>query len=348
VWNDIRTVASELLQKNSHLYEISDLDETILSTGYPWALNSSHDTSHLIAVFAGNLRNGGGPGPTLEAFSKAIAAGSSKFFSDGKLTEHLNIASLARVCAEFLEDSESLPLAKNGTVDYLAQLKAIANSESISKRAILPQLLNSVVDFSKILVERFDGSAVGFHSSFNQPHKSSDTCDFVVHQYRLISDIPRIGVPLAMNFFKDSQVPSLRNKTLKEISNYRIGWFVKPDIHVLRFMLMASGRASSANITYSDLVHMPENDLKRFYRTTKPKAQWANTDYQYHSNQPRNESAQWLCIEDVHNLARKLGVAPLEIDRIFFMVGSGRFSSKKMVKPSQLERYQILSEKLEF
>jgi hypothetical protein len=62
----------------------------------------------------------------------------------------------------------------------------------------------------------------------------------------------------------------------------------------------------------------------------------------FEKNRPNGEAAQWRCIQDVHMLARCLRITPLEIDRLFFMIGSGRFNNVNRVNLPQEERYKLL------
>lgn len=63
--------------------------------------------------------------------------------------------------------------------------------------------------------------------------------------------------------------------------------------------------------------------------------------YTLEKNRPKSESAQWRCIQDVHMLAHNLSIPPLEIDRIFFMIGSGRFDDNGRINVSQEDRYHL-------
>jgi hypothetical protein len=347
MWPHVRTVALQILQTSLPESQQGDLDEIILSTGYPWALQSHENTSDLLAVYAANLRNGGGPGPSYEAFSKMIKAATDGFLINNQLVQTLQISPLAEACAEYLALDDSLPLAKNGTVDYATELLSIAHGRPLRPRALISQLLNSVVCFSEMLVHQFNGTANAFHAAFNQVHpQPAADAHFVFEQFLNISEIPKVGVALAMNFFKDSQVPALKQLPLQDLYSNQIGWFCKPDIHVLRFMLKASGRAAAAGITDESLIHMKESLLRREYKNTPPTKAWAIGSYLLATQRPTSETAQWHCIEDVHRLARHENIPPLEIDRILFMIGSGRFLNEGRIGPQQAERYQLLLDEL--
>lgn len=342
MWIHVRTVALEILRTSLPTAEQNDLDHIILSTGYPWARRSNELTSDLLAVYAANLRNGGGPGPNYEAFSRMIKAATAEFLINNQLVQPLQIAPLAEACVAYLDLDESLPLAVNGTVDYAAELVSIAHIEPIRPRALIKDLLRSVVCFSEVLVQQFNGNAGMFHAAFNRVHQPATPAGFVLEQFQNISEIPKIGVALAMNFFKDSQVPALDEMPLQNLYTNQIGWFCKPDIHVLRFMLKATGRAAVANIADGDLINMKESKVRRLYKDTLPTKPWAIGPYTLAIHRHTSEMAQWHCIEDVQRLARQESIPPLEIDRVLFMIGSGRFQSDGRIGPPQAERYQLL------
>lgn len=338
----MRAVGVNILNTSMPLAGQDDLDKIIISTGYPWALRSNELIIDLMATFAASLRNGGGPGPGCEAFSKMVAAAIKNNVIDGRLVKPLEKSIFAQACVDYLNKPQSLPLAINGTVDYASELNSISASRSLRPRALMPKLIDGIIDFSLILLNKYNGSAAYFHSDLNREHKPCDSAKFVLEKFQEISEIPKVGVALAMNFFKDSQVPGLSHIPLKKLFTNQIGWFVKPDIHVLRFMLKATGRSSAAGISDDELIYLKEGLVRRAYVSTKPTSDWAKGNYTYHITRPSSEFAQWYCIEDVHRLAIKEEVSPLEIDRILFMIGSGRFYDSGRIGPSQTDRYRSL------
>lgn len=348
MWTDVRNEALNILRSDMTSVPPggdigqSTLDDLILKTGYPWALKAHEKTTDLLAVYAATLRNGGGPGPAFAAFSQMIAAAVSQWVVNNRITQPLNTQTLAQASANHLVQPSALPLAVAGSVDYVADLLAIAEGRAGRARALMPALLQSVVDFSEMLVRLYNGSAVDYNLVFNRPHMPSAPGKFVFNRFMDVAPIPKIGVALAMNFFKDSQVPALNRQPLQNLYTNEIGWYVKPDIHVLRFMLKASGRANAAGVIDDSLVFMKEGDVRRCYVRARPASAWAAGAYTYGAHRPKSELAQWQCIEDVHRLARHIQAPPLEIDRIFFMVGSGRFYSSGRIAMPQEQRYKRL------
>lgn len=342
MWIHVRAVALEILRTAVPTAQASDLDRIILSTGYPWADNSFDSISDLIAVYAASLRNGGGPGPGYEAFSRMIKTSVADHITQNRLIQPLQKASLAQACEAYQQQRQSMPLAIEGTVDYIGDLHAIAQQTPLRPRALMPQLIESVVRFSEVLSRAFNGSAAEFHAAFNRAHVPADPAGFVLERFQSFAGIPKVGVALAMNFFKDSQVPALRNQPLQHLLTNQIGWFIKPDIHVLRFMLKASGRAGEHGFVDDELIYMKEQNVRSAYVARPATAAWAQEPYTYCTLRPRAEKAQWQCIEDVHRLARLQRIPALEIDRVLFMVGSGRFIGNRRIGPPQAERYRKL------
>lgn len=348
MWTSVRAAGLDILRTSMSSAVPEDLDRLILSTGYPWALDSAYAVSDLMATYAASLRNGGGPGPSSEAFSKMIAVAVQPFIVDNCLVQTLDSKKIAQACVDYLGQPESLRLTVSGTVDYFAELKVMAAGRPIGRpRALIPQLIRSIIEFSEVLMKGYGGSAAKFHDVFNRVCESSGSAIFVLNRFKEVSQIPRVGVALAMNFFKDSQVPALRQQSLGSLYENQIGWFVKPDIHVLRFMLKITGRSLIAGISDEKLVYMKEGDVRRAYASIRPTPVWAGGNYTYCLSRPSSEIAQWCCIEDVHRLARCQNISPLEIDRILFMIGSGKFYGEGRISLAQQERYRSLFKALD-
>jgi hypothetical protein len=344
-WTNVRDAALEILRYSMPTADSNDLDRIILSTGYPWAKQPFKETQDLIAVYAANLRNGGGPGPSYQAFSEMIVFSTEKFIKGNRLSKSLDKRELAKDCSDYLKNPKSRRLSHSDKVDYIKDLDDIVDQIKPRERALIPKLLDSVVEFSKIFLRDFNGSAEELHKHFSHKHfhLPDDSSCFLLNEFKRIEKIPLIGVATAMNFFKDSQVPALLNKSLDNIKNNKISWFIKPDIHVMRFMLKATGRVQSNESGGVELFHMPENKLKKIYDDKNPEKNWAKGSYSFISDRRASERGQWKCIEDVHRLARCLKITPLEIDRVLYMVGSGRFNFEM----PQVERYKLLFRSLD-
>ena len=341
MWADIKPVALEILRSQYPNATMADLDILILDTGYRGAEEPHDKISHLIHVYAASLRNAGGRGPGFEPFAMMVSHGSAKFITSNQILRPFDLSDFAQACLNYLCSSGASPLVKNGSVNYEDQLLDIASGKiaRLSSRALLPQLLRSVVGFSELISRDYCGSAANYHAQFSRPRQTNEGASFVKRRFKELQHLPRFGVAVGMNFFKDSQVSAYRGKPYSSLFASEAGWYVKPDMHVLRFMLKLSGRAKRAGLQDESLVILDEPEAKALYSRTRPKDGWP---YQYTLSQgrPFAEKGQWDCIEDVHHLAIKNSVAPLEIDRVLFMSGSGRFHKAGRISMSAEDRYR--------
>lgn len=65
-----------------------------------------------------------------------------------------------------------------------------------------------------------------------------------------------------------------------------------------------------------------------------------------HRNRPRGERGLWKCVSDVQTWAAAQGTAPLEIDRLLYLIGSGRYIDGAMLSLNQQQRYRTFAEGL--
>jgi hypothetical protein len=254
----------------------------------------------------------------------------------------VDLSSFANGCYEYIEQPHAKRLALKSSVDYQDDIRLIAAGTPPERPtgaapAIL-LLLTSVVGFMNILRCLYEGKAETYHSAFNRTHPAESETDFVVKRFNEIECLPKVGVAVAMNFFKDSQVPAMRGQTLDSLVSNEIGWYVKPDIHVLRFMLRATGRSQAAGVPDENLITLKGASAAKLYAEQPGTGRWL-WDYRLHRTRPTAERGVWNCVEDVHRWAVIDSVAPLEIDRTLYLVGSGRYGTGKRVAMSPRERY---------
>lgn len=344
MWPEIKLEASNLISKIKTHVQLADIDQYILGTGYQWAPDPHESTIDLLTVYAANLRNTSGKGPTIKAFSLMVRAAiiGQGVIEGNRLTRPLEVVNFSKACADYLHTEKAIPLAEDTQIDYYHDLIALSAGSERNK-ALVNGLIKSITGFSEVLCTLYDGSAEKFHEDIDCAYDASKPTNFVVSAYEKIKHLNGVGgVALAMNFFKDSQVPSRRGAALSELIDTHVGWFVKPDMHILRFMLAATGRAESAGLLYEDLVHLDQDEATKIYASYNPRKSWSSIPYTFDSNQPANKVGQWRCVEDVHRFAKFLKISPLEIDRILFMVGSGNFGEGIRDSSSQKDRYLTL------
>ena len=327
MWPEIRLEALNLISKIKIQPQLADIDQYILGTGYQWAPHPHESTIDLLTVYAANLRNTSGGGPLPYPFSLMITAAveSEGVIEENQLVRPLDLSSFSKACAEYLGSSGAVQLAKVTNIDYRRDLVDLSLGRE-RKGAVLNGPIKSIVGFSELLVRSFGGNAHKFHQKIDCICDPSKTANFVVSCYEMTKHLPGVGgVALAMNFYKDSQASSKKHTPLSDLVNTQVGWFVKPDMHILRFMLAATGRADSAGISDSMLADLKQEEATELYVRYGPRKSWSNPVYNLDSGQPMDRIGQWRCVEDVHRFARHLQISPFEVDRLLFMLGSGNF-----------------------
>ena len=308
----------------------------IVETGYPEGGRADLDTLALMYTFAASLRNAGGLGPRYDRFANMVLEGTRPFIQENRLIQRLALRDFSCRCHEYLSREGAQSLVDRGRVDYLAQLKQISIGETTA--GLLERLMKSVVLFSGLLVEHYNGSASSYHESFYCLDRISDPGQFAKDKFRELGSLPHVGVAVGMNFLKDSQAPGLIAGGLEAFRTSSIGWFVKPDMHVLRLTAFASGRADSARVSDRELCRLPEADASALYAKYLGSTGWP-TSYALSTDQPRNLAGKWRCIEDIHHWAAVEKIAPIEIDRTLYLIGSGNLPIAVRNRMTQEERY---------
>lgn len=333
-WSIIKNLALRLVQNDFRNIDMEDLNSWIVASYYPDAPKPHESTRDLIYAYAASLRNAGGPGPRFDRFAAIVASTVSRHWIQQNTLQRFNLPQLAQQCLARLGEEGVLPFADNGRGNYENQLESIGAGENIAPK-IMQLLMQSIVNFSDFLIENYNGSAVIYHNSFF-PEENENFSLFAFRKYQEIGDFPRIGIAVAMNFFKDSQVTGIKDNPQCQLNESAISWFVKPDKHVSRLMLYETSRSTQMNIDSTSLATLKDSKCFSHYRACLP----ANGfDRDYITNAARNGIAQWQCIEDVHCWARRENISPLEIDRVLYLIGSGRFGAGNLTTP-QLERYR--------
>ena len=345
MWSDIKDTALNIVRSDERYRTLSHagLDEWMLSTGYQSAGQAHTSTKALLYTFAASLCNAGGPGPGFQAFAEMVAGAADGYIVQNIL-QPVDLPQFSDACYLYLAQADARPLAKNGRVDYPEDIRQMAGG-LIPRRSkgvpVVLQLLTGVVGFMDFLRLRYQGDARVYHAAFDRPHHVGDPTEFVVERFQEIAHLSRVGVAVAMNFFKDSQAPALRGQPLASALANQTGWYIKPDMHVLRLMLRATGRSHAAGVSDKMLVTLKESEAARLYGSQAGTGIWS-AEYQLHRRRPNVERGKWDCVEDVHRWASMDAVAPLEIDRTLYLVGSGRYGTGKRLAMSQAERYHTM------
>jgi hypothetical protein len=342
MWNELKLLALNIVRDDSRYTDETEeqLLRWVLNTGYPGARKSHESTRDLLYVYAASLLNSGAPGPAFDRFAEMITMALTRLINDNVIGE-VELTVLARNCGDYLDKSDAGPITKNGTVDYRRQLERMARGQN--ETGILFQLLTSVIEFIEFLRRNYGGSAATYHRAFANTYDGACPNFFVLAKYAEISNFKRIGVAVGMNFFKDSQVRGFQipNQTLSDTYTSNVGWFVKPDKHVLRLMLCATGRMFRGGINHEDLFNLNDQITLKAY-TGFDEKNYPNQHYNLCRGRNKNEMGKWYCIEDIHRIAAREGISPLAYDRLLYLIGSGRYKDPgKRLSLSQEERYRL-------
>lgn len=303
----------------------------VMSTGYS-GLSPHSNTVHLLQVYAGNLMNSGRRGPKPDVIVNLIGGAIQPYVVNDKLTS-FSVNDLAVKCFEYARDS-NLQFVQNPerNATCLEQLQSIATTVGVPpelRKSTLAMVLDSVTEFGKLLTTRYRGEASGFHEGFRSIVEDRTPNLYPKQRLEEISQLPLVGVAVGLNFLKDTQAASFAptdvnqaRQAFTDIRSHHAGWLVKPDMHVLRLMLWISGRANDASVDAGKLVHLKDG-AKHYARHTPF---WtAAPAYRLSENQPTLIHGEWNCIEDLHYLAFQNQVAPLGLDRLLYLIGSGKY-----------------------
>jgi hypothetical protein len=331
-WIRVKELALDLVQHDFPCVTMADLDQWIVPAGYPGANNPHCVTRDLVFVYAASLRNAGGPGLTWNKFASLVTEAIDKnWISNGNLMP-FSVAQLANACYLIVRQDQCALVRGNGE-HYEQGLHRMANGEHIGPES-LQSLLDSVTQFCTLLVNQYRGSAAAYHQSFLDPAQS--VAKLMAAKWAQITHLPRVGPAVGMNFFKDSQGSALGTVRISDWPKSQLAWFVKADMHVSRLMLCATGRAAAEGISIEELTYLPISDVFRLYdKHPVGNGHAANLRLQEAFGVQRTE---WRVVSEVHHWAMQDQVSGLEIDRILYLIGSGRYGTLRL-STSQANRY---------
>lgn len=331
LYSRLKSRALELIQETYPDATEQDLDDWIISTGYGGDAQKPYkNITSLIYVYAANLLNGGLRGPNKHEFGRLASTVIAKYYlSEGELSA-IEIKDFAQ---KFLIEinKTNIQLTRKGNQKYLSDLSNINRNE----RSTIRLLLLSLISFCNFLRDSYRSSAYNYHKSFlNQEEVSFEHVSTKLNE---IIGIKLIGVAVGMNFMKDSQMPAVADGLVEIGNSGLIQYLVKPDMHVMRFMLYLTGRYKSS---VDELCNMPCKRFTANYVNNTPSRLYPARV----ANQARNAllKGEVLCINDIHTFARRESIPPIYIDRILYLIGSGSFKGRGDLKTSQINRYRYV------
>lgn len=318
----------------------SSISDMVFETGPERPFESAID---LMQLYASNLRNGGSPaGPNSSAVGRMTkwALSEARFIADDNLVR-FDRQEFASFAARFVKNA---PLSKSGgTENEMILTRIAAGEERGLDRKLLFRLVNSIEGFADLLIRRYGGSAIKFSEQFLLPVRGADpvskTLDIASFRSKLLAefDLPLMGPAITSNLLKDSQVG--RARELENISEIYVGALAKPDMHVMRLMLVITARVTLKR--HEDLRKLCfEDSAIKLYNQNPPDAYWPVWGPEV--------SGEERCLRDLNFMAFSNGYSALFADRILFMAGSGRSGQiAPSLKGGQLDRYRRFLHSLE-
>lgn len=362
---DMKQLHSQLRQATKEIYEgihrsqlsDTDLDGLVKESGYDGITAPHQSTIDLIDLFARNLRNSGANGMEANSFGGLIRISLSDFISNNKLES----IPLSQVVGSFCQaarennlvtdhDAKQLDSYYSWIDDSNTRLPKWWNNLQGKPRIIRD--LESTFLFCEFLIRHFEGCAENYTDKIATSFGSGSRVEPLKYAINDLIQIPGIGIALASNFLKDSQVSLLKDIERNAWKDHYAAFFVKPDKHVLRLMHLITRRSRFQDL--EDLLKTKDGQLaKKYFLETniQTDSEWPTIsvgDYFFSGIQNRGS---WKCILDVLFWSDCAGVSPLEIDRLLFFCGSARFGSKDVPagydrRKNRGVRYEILKKHL--
>mgnify|MGYP001375376784 CR=1 FL=1 len=361
-YDRIFTTAMHVVKTHSNFQRTNLTPESILNDHvealpYADAQEPHLDTGDLFYVYAANLFNSGLVGPEPATFGELIR-GAIAHNRDA----NLDIPQLAKQCLTVL-DVTGLKLTRKTHDKWISKIKAAANgrcndhpdSSGRYRKTNAFKALESVVAFNQLLIKSGNSAS---KLSTEWGSIAQDLCSTKINPLRRLEsyclliktliDLPLLKVALAANFIKDSQ---MRNK-----DNPFVRYMTKPDMHIVRLTAGLAGLVPSYvqirnNIEVEELVEslirdpgsgrtIFTEDIYQDYLPVQRVVQGAGLPKEYTSG---------LCaVYEIYKFAEESRKSPLTLDRLLYLIGSGRISFEKEIwvgkRTDKIARYMMLFE----
>lgn len=341
MWKLVRKFSLELIRSvpQCATHGDKDLNNFILNTGYTGATIPHKSIGDFIYCYVRSLNNVGGgalPHAVAEMLKIAVAP-------DDKLMQSLTITNIAKNCLYWLEDGNLLGTDERTKV-YRKELIDIIDVKKSQNTKIskLGNNLNSVRIMLEKLQSDYNGSPLVFVNTSMHPINSALNRN--EHIFRRLHELlqwkaPGLGLAVTANFLKDVSAPRLREIWNKNGAKCPAAWFIKPDRHVLAVLTIIAGRGLFKHT--ADVVIEPNNN-------TALQGEKSFGDAILKVNeQIESTDSRLLAILFAMTLAHEYGVTGLEIDRIAYLIGSGKYINNAgysySLPGTVQERYRRLS-----
>lgn len=329
IYEHLKSIALELVLVDYPGINENDLDRWVVKTGYGDRAPRPYESIRsLIFVYAANLLNSGLRGPNKHSFGKLASDVISNHFIKDNLITQITLDDLAQ---RFLEELQSgdIQLTKNGNQKYIEDLRSIKSP----RKSTIKRLLLSIIGFCGLLRDSYQSSAAVYHREFLEIENFSFSA--INHMVSELTQFELVGVALAMNFMKDSQMPAVADGRVAIHESGLIQYLVKPDMHVMRFMLYITKRYWGF---IDDLFTMRPGEFNNLYISAVPDERFSGDNGDVYLTEISH--GELLCINDMYTLCAEESIPPVFLDRIIYLIGSGSFDSKKKLTSRQLDRYR--------
>jgi hypothetical protein len=352
LWHSLLDLALELVREDPRhaLATDADLLQRLLKPAHAEAPEPHSNTLDLLYVFATNLNRTNASGSLRWAFARMVRVAAEPFVRNGCLAA-LSVREFAEHFLQLLNaGSERLAVGPAAHSANRQQLELLARGQRpLRATCSLVPLLSSVVEFSVWLNQVHGGCAAAMHQGFAAPVTGRLPNTGPRGSAEAMEHLPLIRIWSGLRFLKESQTTGFAvadahqaSQSLARLRQCQAGWLVQPDLHVLRLMLHLTGRAADVHIEGSDLAHLrgrSASSLQTLYALARP-ARHAQLDYQLQRGRAREERGLWQCMEDLQHLAWREGVAPVALDRLLSLIGSGEYAGADLpLAVPQRERY---------
>jgi hypothetical protein len=360
---NLRTAALSIAGMEDDPAGQPSLDQMILQTGYGGGEittdagevikvsnidNATKSTIDLLDLFVRNFLNSGGRGPNGDLFGQHTRDAIGNLIGRGDITREITL----QVLAEAFKQLGPKPYTQGQGANYFAKIKNIADGRD-DKNSAVGKVLKALHQFIELLRAKYQGSAKCFSRMANENEGGATTQQ---HFLNLVTEIAThidgMGIPLAANFLKDSQLPVYQDAPEDKKNQTITYWAVKPDQHVVALMFWIAERVRMNPKDYSVLRNCFKDSAT--YEVARRHGLGWPADHdddvvdnflENHQQVNGRNASDLKVIGDVWRWAENAKVAPFMIDRLLYMSGSGRFPNRRVRRNNQ-GFYQEICERL--